>query len=272
MRILFLGDIVGKTAREAVAAQVPVWRRDWKLDCVIVNGENAINGMGINRETVELLLKAGVDCITTGNHAFHEKKEAAIFEQYPQLLRPLNFSANTPGRGAATITLQNRQKVLVINPIAQTFMPQMVDNPFHAVEKILANEGLKRTADAIVIDFHGEATSEKMAMGFYCDGRVSAVIGTHTHMPSADTMILPQGTAFQSDSGMCGDYNSVLGMVAAAAVKRFTHSFNPDKRGEIMTGPATLCGVYLETDDRTGLASRAMPVRYGQLLINTLPM
>lgn len=271
MKILFLGDIMGSGARAAVAQQVPVWRREWALDAVIVNGENAVNGKGINRETVQLLLNAGVDCITTGNHAFDVKGEGGCFEDFPTLLRPLNFSPKSPGRGHCVITTAKGQKILVVNPIAQLFMPQQVNNPFFAMDNLLREYSLGGNVNAIFVDFHSEATSETMGMGWHLDGRVSAVIGTHTHMPTADTFILPGGTAYQTDAGMCGDYHSILGVVRDHALPRFLNQYLPDKKMEPAKGPVTLCGVYLEIDDQSGKCTRAVPVRSGPHLINSLP-
>ncbi len=270
MKLLFLGDIMGQTGREAVLRQVPIWRREWSLDAVIVNGENAVNGAGINRETVQKLLAAGVDCITTGNHAFDVKGEISCYEDFPTLLRPLNFLPRTPGRGSCLITTAAGQKILVVNPIAQLFMSQMVNSPFYAMDDLLRQYTLGGNVNGIFVDFHTEATSEIQAMGWYLDGRVSAVVGTHTHAPTADTMILPGGTAFQSDVGMCGDYMSVLGVQQEQAVERFLNTYIANKKMEPAKGPATLCGIYLEIDN-SGKCKRAEPVRFGPHLINTVP-
>ena len=271
MKLLFLGDIMGQSGREAVLRQVPIWRREWSLDAVIVNGENAVNGKGINRETVQKLLAAGVDVITTGNHAFDVKGEISCFEEFPTLLRPLNFLPRTPGRGSCLITTVRGQKILVVNPIAQLFMSQQVNSPFYVVDDLLRQYTLGGNVSAIFVDFHTEATSEIMSMGWHLDGRVSAVVGTHTHMPTADTMILPGGTAFQSDAGMCGDYMSVLGVRHEQAVEKFTNNYIADKKMEPAKGPATLCGVYLEIHDTTGKCTRAVPVRHGPHLLESLP-
>jgi len=271
MKLLFLGDIMGSSGREAVLRQVPIWRREWNLDAVIVNGENAVNGKGINRETVQKLLAAGVDCITTGNHAFDVKGEISCFEEFPTLLRPLNFLPKTPGRGSCLITTAAGQKILVVNPIAQLFMSQLVGSPFYAVDELLRQYNLGGNVNAIVLDFHSEATSEIQALAWHLDGRVSAVIGTHTHMPTADTMVLPGGTAYQSDAGMCGDYHSVLGVMRENAVEKFLNTYIADKKMEPAKGPATLCGVYLELHNTTGKCTRAEPVRFGPHLINTTP-
>ncbi len=271
MRLLFLGDIVGQTGRDTVLRQVVAWKREWVLDAVIVNGENAVNGRGINRETTQKLLAVGVDAITTGNHAFDIKGEIACFESFPTLLRPMNFLPGTPGRGHCVFTTAKGQKVLVINAMGQLFMPQQVNNPFHAIDELLKQYTLGGSVNAIFVDFHCEATSEVLSAAWHLDGRVTAVIGTHAHMPSADTMVLPGGTAYQSDSGMCGDYMSVLGIEKEFAVSKFLNSYVGNHRKEPATGPATLCGVYLEVDDKTGKTMRAVPLRFGPHLISSMP-
>jgi metallophosphoesterase (TIGR00282 family) len=271
MRLLFLGDIMGASGRDAVLRQVPIWKREWMLDAVIVNGENAVHGKGINREVTQKLLAAGVDAITTGNHAFDVKGEVGCFESFPTLLRPVNFLPRTPGRGHCVITTPKGQTILVVNPIAQLFMNQQVNSPFYAVDDLLRQYTLGGNVNAIFVDFHSETTSEVQSLGWYLDGRVSAVIGTHTHAPTADTTILPRGTAFQSDAGMCGDYRSVLGVEHARAVEGFTNNYIADRKMEPAKGPATLCGIYLEIDDKSGRTTRAEPVRHGPHLINSLP-
>lgn len=271
MKILFLGDIVGQSGRDAVMRQVPVWRREWALDAVIVNAENAVNGKGVNRETVQKLLAAGVDVITTGNHAFDVKDSVSCFEEFPTLLRPLNFLPRTPGRGSCLVTLASGQKILVVNPIAQLFMSQQVNSPFYAMDDLLRQYTLGGNVNAIFVDFHTEATSEIQSMGWHLDGRVSAVVGTHTHTPTADTRILPGGTAYQSDAGMCGDYLSVLGVRQEFAVAKFTSNYWPEKKMEPAKGEATLCGVYVEIHDTTGKATRVVPVRLGPHLMHSLP-
>ena len=262
---------MGATGRDAVLKQVPIWKREWSLDAVIVNGENAVNGKGINREVTQKLLAVGVDAITTGNHAFDVKGEIGCYENFPNLLRPMNFLPKTPGRGHTIITTAKGQKILIVNAIAQLFMPQQVNSPFHAMDELLSQYTLGGNMNAIFLDFHSEATSEVLCMAWHLDARASAVIGTHTHMPSADTMVLPGGTAYQSDAGMCGDYMSVLGIKREYAVPRFLNNYIADRKSEPADGPATLCGIYLEIDDKTGKTTKAVPVRSGPHLIKSMP-
>lgn len=269
MRILFLGDIVGRAARLAVAQQVPVLRERLGLDFVIVNGENAAHGFGITPKIAEELFDAGVDCLTTGNHVWDQREIIAAIDGEARLVRPANFPAGTPGRGATILQASDGGRVLVINLMARLFMDPL-DDPFTTADRLLDGLEMPREVDAIVVDFHGEATSEKMALGHYLDGRVSLVVGTHTHVPTADLQILPGGTAYQSDAGMCGDYDSVIGMTKDAPIGRFLKKV-PSERLTPAEGPPTLCGVVIETDPATGLCRRAEPLRIGGRLTPTLP-
>src|SRR5947209_16694517 len=211
MRLLFVGDVVGRSGRTAVTERLPALKRDWKLDCVTVNGENAAGGFGITEPIYNELIDAGADVITGGNHSWDQKEALVFIERAPKLIRPLNYPPGTPGRGVALVDARNGARVLVINAMGRIFMDPL-DDPFAAIERELTACPLKRAADAIIVDIHGEATSEKQAMGHFCDGRTSLVVGTHTHVPTADQQILPRGTAFISDVGMTGDYDSVIGM------------------------------------------------------------
>src|SRR5579862_2454862 len=211
MRLLFVGDVVGRSGRAAVTERLPGLRRDWKLDCVIINGENAAGGFGITEAIYHELIEAGADAVTGGNHSWDQKEALVFIERAPRLLRPLNYPAGTPGRGAAMIEAKNGAHVLVVNAMGRIFM-EPLDDPFAAADRELMACPLSKAADAIVFDFNGEATSEKQAFGFFCDGRASLVVGTHTHTPTADLRVLPGGTAFMSDVGMTGDYDSVIGM------------------------------------------------------------
>ena len=220
MRILFIGDIVGRSGRAVVLERLPRLVRDWKLDFVAINGENAAGGFGITEAIYQELVDAGADVITGGNHSWDQKEALVFIERAPKLLRPINYPAGTPGRGVALIEARNGARVLVVNAMGRIFMDPL-DDPFAAVERELAACPLKQAADAIIVDIHAEATSEKQAMGHFCDGRASLVIGTHTHAPTADHQILPHGTAFMSDVGMTGDYNSVIGMDKDEPLTRF---------------------------------------------------
>lgn len=268
MRLLFVGDVVGRAGRTVVTDWLPDLRRRWALDCVVVNGENAAGGFGITETICQELLDAGADCITLGNHSFDQREALVFITRQPRLVRPINYPAGTPGAGAALVEVADGRRVLVINAIGRIFLDAM-DDPFTAVDRELEACPLGRGCDATMIDFHGEATSEKMAFGHFCDGRASLVVGTHTHVPTADNQILPGGTAYLSDAGMCGDYDSVIGMDKEEPVRRMVRK-TPGARFEPANGPATLCGFAVETDP-AGLARRAAPVRLGGRLTEALP-
>src|SRR6201996_3102508 len=268
MRILFVGDIVGRSGRNIVHERMPGLIRDWKLDLVVVNGENSAGGFGISETIYRELLDVGVDAVTLGNHAWDQKEALVFIERAPRLIRPVNYPPGTPGRGAAMIEGKNGARVLVVNAMGRVYMDPL-DDPFAAIDRELTACPLKSGADAIIIDFHGEATSEKQAMGFFCDGRASLVVGTHTHVPTADLHVLPGGTAFMSDVGMTGDFDSVIGMAKDEPLQRFLHKI-PTTRFEPATGPATLCAVAVETGG-DGLAARTAPVRLGGVLDQAKP-
>jgi metallophosphoesterase (TIGR00282 family) len=267
MRILFVGDVVGRSGRTVLHERLPGLIADWKLDAVIVNGENAAGGFGITEAIYQDMLDAGADAITLGNHAWDQREALVFIERASRLIRPLNYPAGTPGRGAAMIDAKNGARVLVANVMGRIFMDPL-DDPFAAVERELAACALKSGADAIVIDVHCEATSEKQAMGYFADGRVSLVVGTHTHAPTSDHRILPGGTAFVSDVGMTGDYESIIGMQRDEPLNRFLRRISGAKF-EPANGPGTFCAVAVETDDATGLARRIGPVRLGGKLEET---
>ncbi len=259
MRLLFCGDIVGRSGREVVCENLPRLRKELALDFGIANGENAAGGFGITEKICAELYEAGTDVITTGNHVWDQRDTVGFIDRHPRLLRPQNFPAGTPGRGIGVFVTPAGRKVVVLNVMGRLFMDPL-DDPFACVERELAAHRLGGTADAIVVDLHAEATSEKMAMGHLLDGRVSLVVGTHTHVPTADHQVLPKGTAYHTDAGMCGDYDSVIGMDKALPIARFTRKL-PTDRLAAAQGPATLCGTFLETDDKTGLARRVAPLR-----------
>jgi hypothetical protein len=262
MKILFLGDVVGRSGRTAIIEQLAKLREDWKLDFVVVNGENASNGAGLTSAHAKALLDAGADVLTLGDHSFDQKDMIQFCEAEPRIIRPLNFSKSAPGKGAKVFEASRGRKVLVAQALGQVFMKRPLDDPFSALETVLKAHPMGGNVNASLIDIHCEATSEKMAVGHFCDGRASIVVGTHTHVPTSDTMILPGGTAFQSDAGMCGDYNSVIGMDKAEPLRRFITGM-PKGRFEPANGEATLSGIYVETDDRTGKATRVEAVRQG---------
>jgi metallophosphoesterase (TIGR00282 family) len=261
MRILFVGDIVGRSGRTVVYERLPGLIRDWKLDLVVVNGENAAGGFGITEPIYRELIEAGADAVTLGNHAWDQREALVFIERAPRLIRPINYPPGTPGRGAALLKTRGGAHVLVVNAMGRTFM-EPLDDPFAAVDRALAAHPLAAASDAVVIDMHCEATSEKQVMGHFCDGRASLIVGTHTHVPTADHQILPRGTGFISDVGMTGDYDSIIGMMKDEPLTRFLHRI-PSGRFEPALGEATLCAVALETDDRTGLARHIAGVRLG---------
>ncbi len=268
MRFLLCGDIVGRRAREAVAAEVPRLRRQLALDFVVANGENAAHGFGITDTICAELYAGGVDVITTGNHVWDRREIMTYIATDPRLLRPVNFPPGTPGNGHGIYALGDGRKVMVVNAMARLFM-DAIDDPFAALDRLLKTHPLG-SVSAILLDFHGEASSEKHAMGHFCDGRASAVVGTHSHVPTADYRILAKGTAYMTDLGMCGDYESVIGMQKEPAIARFVKKL-PGERLEVAAGEPTVCGVVVETDDATGLARGIWPLRIGGKLDAVLP-
>jgi metallophosphoesterase (TIGR00282 family) len=261
LRILFVGDVVGRTGRTAISDHLPGMIRDWSLDLVVVNGENSAGGFGITEAIYQELLDAGADAITLGNHAWNQKEALVFIERAPRLIRPLNYPQGTPGRGANLLEAQNGARVLVMNVMGRVFMDQL-DDPFAGMEAEFSKVRLGGSHAFVLVDIHAEATSEKMAMGHFCDGRASLVVGSHSHVPTADAQILPGGTAYQTDAGMCGDYNSVIGMDKAEPLQRFTRKI-PTGRMEPASGEGTMCGVFVETDDATGFARHVAPLRIG---------
>ena len=268
MRLLFLGDVVGRPGRAAVLERLPALRERWLLDCVVVNGENAAGGFGITEVICEELLSAGADAVTLGNHSFDQREALVFITRQRRLVRPANYPPGTPGRGAMLVEARNGTRVLVVNVMGRLYMDAL-DDPFAAIDRELEACPLGEVADAVIVDVHAEATSEKQAMGLHLDGRASLVVGTHTHVPTADARILAGGTAYMSDAGMCGDYDSVLGMQRDEPVRRFLQK-TPGARLEAANGPGTLCGIAVETDAR-GLAVKVAPVRIGPHLSEARP-
>ncbi len=270
MNLAFFGDVVGRSGRRAIAKYLPRLRKDLRLDVVVVNGENAAGGFGITEATANEIFDAGADIITLGNHSFDNMGGAGYIEREARILRPVNYPKNTvPGRGSGLFEI-NGYKVLVVNVLGRVFMDAL-DCPFAAIESELLAAPLGEIADAIIIDIHAEATSEKQGMGHFCDGRASLVVGTHQHVPTADTKILPDGTGFQTDAGMCGDYFGVIGMEREEPLYRFTRRM---RKGRFVAakGEGAVCGVFVKTDDKTGLALRIEPVRIGVGVVEHIPV
>ena len=270
MRILFVGDVVGRAGRQAIRTHLPNCISRWKVDLTIVNGENAADaGFGITRPIYDEILAAGADVVTLGNHSWNRKEALQFIDACPRLVRPINYLAGTPGTGAVLIEAKTGGRALVINALGRLFM-EPVEDPFCRIAAELDANPLGRAVQATIVDFHCEATGEKHAAGHFCDGRASLVVGTHTHTPSADDRILPAGTAFITDVGMTGDYNSIVGMAREEPLRRFTTGI-PMGRFEPASGEATLCAVLVDTDERSGLALGIAPIRIGGCLKQVLP-
>jgi metallophosphoesterase (TIGR00282 family) len=270
MRILFLGDIVAKSGRSVVVEQLPGLKRALKTDFVIANGENAAHGFGLTEKICTELFEAGVDVITGGNHSWDKPEIIPFIAAEKRLLRPVNYPDGTPGHGSAVFADGSGRKIKVVNVMCRLFM-ELLDDPFAALARELPPGHPKSAGfEAVVVDVHGEATSEKMALGHVADGHASLVVGTHTHVPTADAQILVGGTGYQTDAGMCGDYDSVIGMRKQGSIANFLRKF-PRERLEPADGAATLCGTFLETDPATGLAARIEPVRVGGRLAQQMP-
>ncbi|MFV0627357.1 MAG: TIGR00282 family metallophosphoesterase [Alphaproteobacteria bacterium] len=252
MKIVYCGDVVSRPGREAVLNNIGTLKEKYSPDILIVNGENAAHGFGITPGMCDEFFKNGVDAIVTGNHAFDKSEIIPYMSECKKIIRPLNFSPLAPGRGFCEIELLNGKKILITQIQGRVFMEPM-DNPFHTIDGLLKNYILGKNIHAIFVDIHAEATSEKLSVGYFLDGRVSAVVGTHTHVPTSDVRILPKGTAYQTDVGMCGDYESVLGFNPEQPIDRALGKVNA---GRLVPAAekGTLCGIFVETDDTTGLA------------------
>ena len=255
LTVLFLGDVVGEPGRTAVIARLPELKARHGLDFVIVNGENAAGGRGITGKITIDLLRAGVSVITTGDHIWDQKEILSFIDTEPRLLRPLNYPDGAPGNGSIVLETA-KGKIGVINVQARTFMQPILENPFRAVETVVTK--MRQETLNIVVDVHGETTSEKIAMGRFLDGKVSAVIGTHTHVQTADEQIFPAGTAFICDAGMCGPVNSILGRAIDPIINRFIS--NLPASFPVASGEVRLRGALIEMDETTGCATRIMRV------------
>ncbi len=270
MRLAFFGDIVGRAGRDALITHLPPLRRRLKLDFIAADAENVAGGFGITESIAKDLFEAGVDCLTLGNHAWDQREALTYIEREPRLLRPLNYPrlSHAPGKGAWVYDTP-AGRVLMIVVHGRVHMDAL-DDPFSALDQALEDCPLGTAVDAVIVEAHCEATSEKMAMGHFCDGRASLVVGAHTHIPTADAQIFPGGTAYQTDAGACADYDSVIGMTKEESVRRFATRL-PGERHKPASGPATVCGVFVETDPKTGLALRVEPIRVGGRLKPSMP-
>ncbi len=261
MKILFIGDIVGKAAREKVKNNINVIKRKYNPDITIVNAENATGGYGLSKKDAKDLFSSGIDIITLGNHAWDKREMLTYIEECPKIIRAINYPPGVPGKGFYVLELLNGKKIVVIQVMLRLFMGMSLDDPFSSIQKFLISEKLGTTCDAIVIDVHGEATSEKNAFGHFVDGSVSAVLGTHTHIPTSDSKILPNGTAYQTDVGMTGDYNSVIGMEIESPIHGFTKGYRMEGGFTPAKGEVYICGALVETDDKTGLAKNIISIK-----------
>lgn len=269
MRIIFFGDVVGKSGRKKLLSIIDKIVSKLKIDFTIVNAENSAHGFGINPTIAEKFFMHNIDVLTTGDHIWDQMTIKSYLQEESRIIRPLNYTKYNDGNGYKVYTSKNNKKVLVVDLLGTLFMAREgIENPFHTMDDLLKNFKLGQNVDAIFVDFHAETTSEKMSLAHYLDGRVSAVIGTHTHIPTSDNHILQNGTAFQADAGMCGDFNSSIGMKTETSISRFLGS---EERSHLCPaeGEATICGVIVETDDKTGLAVSIEPVRIGGILSQT---
>jgi hypothetical protein len=269
MRLLYLGDVVGKSGQDAVNRYLPEIKKKYSVNFTIINGENSAGGFGINEKIIKNFMDLGADAITCGDHTFDQKETKFFINKYSRLLRPHNFPKQLPGKGFYVFEVGTK-KVLVIHLLCQLFMKYNVNCPFEAVTEILEKHKLGKDVDFIFVDIHGEATSEKMALAQYLDGKVSAVCGSHTHIPTADVQILSKRTAYHTDAGMCGDYDSVIGFKKEISITSFQQKIRGDKM-QTAEGEGTLCGTLIELEDLTGLAKQIDYVRVGGRLKTHLP-
>ena len=259
MKILFIGDIVGKTSREKVRDNITLLKNKYNPDVIVANAENATGGYGLSKKDAQDLLSSGISALTLGNHAWDQREMLTFIEECPNVIRAINYPSGVPGKGFYTIELLNGKKIVVVQVMLRLFMGMFLDDPFKSIKKFLEIEKLGSTCDAIIIDAHGEATSEKNAFGHVFDSKVSAIIGTHTHVPTSDARILVGGTAYQTDVGMTGDYNSVIGMDKENPIHGFVKGYRSEGRFFPASEKITICGTFVETDDKTGLSLKILP-------------
>ena len=259
MKIIFIGDIVGKNARDAVIKKIPNLRTKYQSDIIICNAENAAAGYGLTKKIALDLFDIGVDAITLGNHAWDQREMLSYIEECPKIVRAINYPKGVPGKGEYKIVLEDGRSLIVIQVMLRLFMGMSLDDPFAIIKNRLSSEYLGTTCNGILIDMHGEATSEKNAFAHFVDGKVTAVIGTHTHIPTADARLLDNKTAYQTDTGMTGDYNSVIGMDKENPIHAFSLGYRREGRFTPANGKGKICGVFIESNDKNGLAERIDP-------------
>ncbi len=256
MKIIFIGDIVGKSGRNAVEKKLPIVKEKYNPDVIIANGENAASGYGLTKKIANELFSLGVNVITLGNHSWDQKEMLSYIEECPKIIRAINYPKNVPGKGDFKIELEDGRTIIIIQVMLRLFMGLSIDDPFAIVEERLKKEFLGSSCNAILIDMHGETTSEKNAFGHFVDGKVTGVLGTHTHVPTSDARVLDHGSAYQTDVGMTGDYNSVIGMEKDNPIHLFTKGYRLEGRFVCANGEGKLCGSYIESDDNSGLAKK----------------
>jgi metallophosphoesterase (TIGR00282 family) len=254
VKIIFIGDVVGKSGRDAIANNISTIKNRFDPDAIIVNAENAASGYGLTKKIALELFALGVDVITLGNHAWDQREMLSYIEEQPRIIRAINYPKGVPGKGDYKLTLNDGRTLIVMQVMLRLFISISLDDPFYLIKERLKSEYLGTTCNAILVDMHGETTSEKNAFGHYIDGKVTAVLGTHTHIPTADEKILDNGTAYQTDVGMSGDYNSVIGMDKESPIHGFTKGYRSNGRFITANGIGKVCGTYIESNDKTGLA------------------
>ena len=263
MKILVCGDIVGRSGREVIENFLPDLIGENDIKFVIVNGENSANGFGITKKICEQLFDLGVDVITSGNHIWDQKEIIFFIENEKRLIRPCNYPNQTPGRGFGVYKAKDGNPISVINVMCRLFMDD-IDDPFRKLDEVIEQIQMAHGKHIIIVDVHGESTSEKMAIGHYLDGKVTAILGTHTHVPTADLQILKKGTFYQTDLGMCGDYDSVIGMKKEECIQKFTKKFIKN-RLEPANGEGTLCGTIINVDNEMKVSEFKQILKGGRL-------
>ncbi|MBI04645.1 MAG: TIGR00282 family metallophosphoesterase [Pelagibacteraceae bacterium] len=259
MKIVFIGDIVGKEARNAVTKKISLIKEKYSPDIIIANAENSASGYGLTKKIALDLFDSGIDALTLGNHAWDQKEMLSFIEECPKIIRAINYPEGVPGKGFYEINLEDGRRIIIVQVMLRLFIGISLDDPFSVFKNYLNKEKLGVTCQAIIVDVHGEATSEKNAFGHFFDGKVSAILGTHTHIPTADAKLLSGGTAYQTDVGMSGDYDSVIGMEKENPIHGFVKGYRAEGRFLPAKGNITVCGAYIETDDETGFAKKILP-------------